>query len=330
MGRALKITFHFHLLKCALTRPPGGRSFLGSGNLTGGFSPQFGLVTRGGLKYPLVPSYGHAQVGSISLLLRDFRLCYRQFSHRLPILDKGRFDDVDWSAYRRRGRIRLYWTLFGGDYPFFRREEDKAAHVPKLSIEYDPDQTARYSPELTGSFIRLERDGSEIDTVTLDYKILKVSIKNTGPAIAKNCTATLKALSAIPGAPSDEPKKLIWENDTDHADISALGGDELLNVTMSINIKSKTGATSILLQPESKAPKAFVFTKLAHSISKMSLSDTLSKGAIIIFPAQDGIDEGKYDFELIVRSGKGVTATAKLRVHATKDWHQLGMEIIAA
>jgi hypothetical protein len=238
-------------------------------------------------------------------------------------LDESGTSHLDWSSYRCCGRIRLYWTIFGGDYSFFRREEEKAEYVPRLSLEYDARENDQYTPQLV---VGAEPIPTEIKKLVaesdgqiplpephlISRRFLKISVRNTGLAVAKHCNAMLRVVhwdEQNSLRPSREWKPLRWDIGVNYTDIGAVNGSSMLHVALSDN---RVGTLDI--------PDRYAF---------VSTPDVVKYPELAAWRMQDGMSVGDFDFELVVRAKTGHEISGIFRVHVTAKWEELAMERIS-
>jgi hypothetical protein len=189
---------------------------------------------------------------------------------------------------------------------FLMAKENEAEKVPELTIEFDRNDRDQYTPEL--------RLGTQVDAsqtpakeIPITRRFLKVNVRNRGVSVAEQCKATLRVITRGQGTPSTEPKPLRWDTGASRQDIGAVNGLEPLHVVLS---------DSRMATPDFKGIFALVATP-----------DAVANLQII--RAQDGMQEGDFEFELNVTSTGGEQATAVFRVHVTRNWQELMMERIS-
>lgn len=203
-----------------------------------------------------------------------------------------------------RRSIRLYWTLFGGNHTFFRGQEIANSRKPILSIEYDLQNSAIFTPEL-------EQEATQSGQgLGFKRRYLRISVKNIGGSVAEDCKAQLRIVSATPNAvlPSAEPKKLCWENGEEKQDI-AIGDNDILNIVLS-DSRLRGGMNGIF--------------------ALLGTWKTLEHWwPISAAPMQDGMGIGQFMTEIEIRSRTGEIIKTTFRITVTENWQEIRMERIS-
>lgn|GEM_PF-6024174 len=251
------------------------------------------------VKYALRSIQNYASLRLVEIV-RDCRSRYFLVLSGLPILHQGRPYGLDWRIHDYCRRTRLYWTLFGRNYPFFKGQELKRLQAPQFAIEFDQDDHDQYTPQLTVT------DGTD-GRPRIERKFLKVAVCNVGLGVARRCKATIQVLTKDDRMiiPSREPKEICWENGGTRQDIGAVNGRERL----------------ILVASDSRIG-ALTENRFAYVCTPNWMNPSLFE----LFRKQDGIGLGDFEFQLLVTESRtGHQYYSAFRVHVTENWRELSM-----
>lgn len=149
-------------------------------------------------------------------------------------------------------------------------------------------------------------------------KYVKITIINSGRALAENCDAKLTLItynSTSQLQPSPRDKNLVWDNGEYYRTIGAKGASASVNVVFSQSsfANPQSGVEKII--EESKKIYAKVAT--IHSLNNLDIGN--------IQFAEDGMGIDDTYFRLSVKSITGQDTEATLKVSVTNNWHDLSI-----
>lgn len=254
------------------------------------------------VKYEIRSIQSHASFRLVEVI-RNFCARYFLVVTGLSILRSSGTDGLDWRVHDYCRRTRLYWTLFGRGYPFFKGQELAKLKAPQFDIEFDIDDHDQYTPQLIVGFYKLNPKARK--NIPIERRFIKVAVRNRGIAVARRTKATLQLVSSPKGAivPSSEPKELRWETGETRQDIGAVNGLELLHIVLS---DSRVGTIT---------QNHFAYIATPNTLNELGH-----------FRNQDGIGLGSFVFHLVVTETKtGHQWDAHYKVTVSKNWRKLTM-----